>query len=258
VTTIANVGGIGFGPLVAGVLARYAPDGLTLPYVVVLAALVSAVVAVIVSPEGHAPIHPRPHYRPQRLRAPATGRDRFLAAVAGVFLAFSAGGVIAGLTGTLLAGPLHHPSPALAGLVIFLAFGSGVVAQTTTTAWPVRRLVVIGIATMTVGLAVLVASAWVASLPLFLIGGAVAGAGVGGIFRASLGIVISTSDPQDRAGALALFFVAGYAGGSQPVLGIGIALQFLSPQITLLAFGIVVGASILAAAPVLVRDEPAA
>jgi len=258
VTTIANVGGIGFGPLVAGVLARYAPDGLTLPYVVVLAALVSAVVAVIVSPEGHAPIHPRPHYRPQRLRAPATGRDRFLAAVAGVFLAFSAGGVIAGLTGTLLAGPLHHPSPALAGLVIFLAFGSGVVAQTTTTAWPVRRLVVIGIATMTVGLAVLVASAWVASLPLFLIGGVVAGAGVGGIFRASLGIVISTSDPQDRAGALALFFVAGYAGVSLPVLGIGIALQFLSPQITLLAFGIVVGASILAAAPVLVREEPAA
>jgi MFS family permease len=132
-----------------------------------------------------------------------------------------------------------------------------VVAQTTTLDWPVRRLVVTGMATLIVGLALLVASAWVASLALFLIGGAVAGAGVGGIFRASLGIVISTSGPQDRAAALALFFVAGYAGVSLPVLGIGVALQFLSPQITLLAFGVVVGAGILAAAPVLVREESA-
>jgi hypothetical protein len=191
------------------------------------------------------------------LRAPATGRGRFLAAVAGVFLAFSAGGLVAGLTGTLLARPLHHPSPALAGVAIFLAFGSGVVAQTTTLEWPVRRLVVTGIATLTVGLAVLVASAWVPSLALFLLGGAVAGAGVGGIFRASLGIVISTSGPQDRAATLALFFVAGYAGVSLPVLGIGVALEFLSPQITLLTFGLAVGAGILAAAPVLVREEPA-
>jgi NADPH-dependent curcumin reductase CurA/predicted MFS family arabinose efflux permease len=255
VTTMASVGGIGVGPLVSGFLARYAHQGLTLPYVVVLASLVAGVAAVTVAPEGHAPIHPRPRYRPQRLRAPATGRGRFLAAVAGVFLAFSAGGLVAGLTGTLLAGPLHHPSSALAGLAIFLAFASGVVAQTTTMDWPLRRLVVTGIATLIVGLAVLVTSAWVASLALFLIGGAVAGAGVGGIFRASLGIVISTSGPQDRAAALAMFFVAGYAGVSLPVLGIGVALQFLSPQITLLAFGIAVGAGILAAAPVLVRVE---
>ena len=68
-------------------------------------------------------------------------------------------------------------------------------------------------------------------------------------------MVLETSSTDDRAGALATFFVAGYAGVSLPVLGIGIALQYVSPQIALLAFAIAVGAGLLAAAPALIREE---
>jgi predicted MFS family arabinose efflux permease len=259
VATTVNVGGLALGPLVSGLLASYVPDGLTLPYLVTLAALVIALFLLVIAPEGHAPVNPRPHYRPQRLRAPERGRGRFFAAIAAVFVTFSAGGLLAGLSGTFLAGPLHHPSPALAGLAIFLAFGSGVVVQTTTTSWPIRRLVSTALVMITVGLGVFVASAWTAppSLALFLIGGALVGGGIGGIFRGSLGVVISTSGPGDRAGALATFFMAGYVGVSLPVLGIGIALQSLSPRVTLLAFGLAVGAATLAAAPSLLRKEGA-
>ena len=56
---------------------------------------------------------------------------------------------------------------------------------------------------------------------------------------------------DDRAEVLATFFIAGYAGLSVPVLGLGIALQHLSPRVTLLIFALVVGLGILAAAPVL-------
>lgn len=65
--------------------------------------------------------------------------------------------------------------------------------------------------------------------------------------------MISASNPDDRAGVLATFFIAGYAGLSVPVLGLGIALQHLSPHVTLLSFALIVGLGILAAAPVLVR-----
>jgi hypothetical protein len=65
--------------------------------------------------------------------------------------------------------------------------------------------------------------------------------------------VIAASDADDRAGPLATFFIAGYAGLSLPVLGLGLLLQHLSPRVTLAIFAVAVGLGILAAAPVLVR-----
>jgi len=96
---------------------------------------------------------------------------------------------------------------------------------------------------------VLVASAWTspASLALFLIDGAVAGAGGGAILRGRLTAVIASAGAADRAGALATFFTAAYLGLALPVLGLGIALQFLTPRVTLLIFAVVVGLGILAA-----------
>ena len=135
VATTANIGGLACGPLIAGLLARYEPHALTLPFTVFLAALIAAVAAVILAPEGHPAVHPRPRYHPQRLTAPANGRQQFVAATTGAFTSFAVGGLLAGLAGTFLAGPLHQPSPALTGLAIFLTFASGVLVQATTTSW---------------------------------------------------------------------------------------------------------------------------
>ena len=255
VGAIASVGGLAVGPLATGVLARYAPDGLTLPYVVLLVALVVAVLGVALSPEGRPAADPLPRYRPQRLNVPADARGRFLAAITGVALAFATWGLFAGLAGRFLAQTLHHASPALTGAAIFLTFGSGVVVQTTTSTWPAHRLLVAGIPTIILGLAILVLSAWTTppSLVLFLLGGVVTSTGAAGIYRASLGTIIATARADDRAGALATFFVVGYAALSLPVVGLGIALLYLTPQVTLLIFGLVVGLGIVGAAPTLLR-----
>jgi MFS family permease len=253
---IAQVGGLAIGPLASGLLARYTPGGLRLPYVVLLVALVVATLAVALTPEGRPAAHPLPRYRPQRLKVPAHARGQSLAAIAGAALAFATWGLFAGLAGRFLAGPLHHPSPALTGVAIFLTFGSGIVVQTTTTNWSEHRLLKAGIPTIILGLTVLVMSAWTTppSLAMFLIGGIATGIGASAIFRASLGIVTSTSRADDRAGALATLFIAGYGALSLPVLGLGIVLLYLSPQVTLLVFGFAIGLGILAAAPTLLRQ----
>jgi predicted MFS family arabinose efflux permease len=259
VATIANIGGLAIGPLMAGALAQYVPGGVTLAYVVLLAALVAAVAVVGLSHESRAPVRPRPSYRPQRLRAPAQARGQFIAAITGAFLVFAVGGLLAGLAGTFLAGPLHHPSAVLTGLVIFLNFGAGVAVQSTTTRWPAHRLIAVGLVPLLVGLVVLVVSAWIspASLALFLAGAAVTGLGGGAIIRGSLTTVIAAASAPDRAGALTTYFTAGYVGVSLPVLGAGVALQYLSPRVTLLIFAAAVGIGILAAAPLLVRGPTA-
>lgn len=255
VSTVANVGGLGLGPLIAGVLARYEPHALTLPFIVFLASLLCAVALVALAPEGHAGIDPRPRYRPQRLVKPADGQPQFIAAITGAFAAFAVGGLFAGLTGTFLTALVHHSSPALIGLAIFLSYGAGVAVQTTTTGWPAHRLLAAGIPPVIVGLVLLVGSAWTTppSLTLFLLSSAIAGAGIGAMIRACLTIVISSAAPEDRARAVATVFTAGYAGVSIPVIGVGIVLQHLSPRLTLLIFALAVGLGILASARILVR-----
>ena len=254
VATIANLGGLALGPLIAGLLARYEAHALTLPFIVLLVGLLAAVFLVTIAPEGHPALDPRPRYRPQRLKAPASERRRFIAATSGAFTSFAVGGLFVGLTGTFLAQLVHHSSPALVGLAIFLSNGAGVLAQTTTTNWPAHRLLAAGIPPIIVGVCLLVISAWTTppSLALFLISAVIAGAGIGAMIRGCLTIVISTASSDDRAGAVATLFTAAYAGVSIPVIGVGVVLQHLSPRVTLLIFALAAGLAILAAAPTLV------
>jgi MFS family permease len=254
VSTVANVGGLAVGPLVAGLLAQYVRGGLRLIYVVLAALLVLAIVVTVLAPEGRPVPKPRPRYRPQRLAVPATARAEFSAALTGDFLVFTVYGVFAGLASAFLSGPLHRSSPVLAGLSIFIAFGMGALTQVTTITWSLRLLAV-GVPVLIVGLAVVVTAAWVKppSLALFLAGAAAVGIGTGMIFRASLTVVITTAPAIDRAGALALFFLVGYVGLSLPVVGAGIALHYVSFKVILLTFGIVVAAGIILASPLLQR-----
>ena len=257
VATIANVGGLAIGPLVAGILAEYASDPLTLPYVVLFASLGVGLLGVVASVESRPPLSPRPAYHAQRLRALAEGRGQFFAAIAGAFLSFAVFGLFAGLAVTLLARSFDHHSPALAGLAIFMTFGCGLVAQITTFRWSAQRSIAVGASPAIVGLCIMVVSAWTAppSLAAFLIGGLIAGAGGGLIFRGSLSFVIASSSADVRAGALATYFTAAYIGIAIPVIGAGAVLQFASPRVTLLVFGVAVSIGIVAAAPILFRSR---
>jgi MFS family permease len=253
VATVANVGGLATGPLIAGLLAQYLGYRLTLPYVVFAIALAVALAGVLFAPETRASAGSPPRYHPQRLGLPATHRAEFIAATLGIFLCFAVAGLFAGLAGVFLAGPLHQPSHALVGVTIFVNFGAACVVQITTSKWTVPRLLTLGVVLTLAGLAVLVFSTWITppSLGLFLGGGAIVGGGSGAIFRGTLTMTVSASATNERASALASFFVAGYLGLSLPVVALGIVLQKISPKVTLLAFALVVGLAMLAAAPVL-------
>lgn len=118
VATAANLGGIGFGPLAAGLLAQFAPAPLRLPYVVFGLALVVLGAAVALSPETlHHPV-PRPRYRPQRIVVPAVARATFYAATLAGMAAFAVFGVFNSLVPSFLAGTLHDDCTAIPAPVI--------------------------------------------------------------------------------------------------------------------------------------------
>ena len=161
VATVGNVGGLATGALIAGFLAQYLRDKLTVPYLVFVAALAVAIVGVLLAPESRPPGSHR-RYHPQRLGLPSAHRSEFIAASLGIFLCFAVVGLFAGLAGAFLAGPLHQSSHALVGVTIFACFGVACLVQVTTSKWSVPRLLAFGVVVTLAGLVVLVSSTWVA------------------------------------------------------------------------------------------------
>jgi MFS family permease len=249
--TTVNMGGLGVGALIAGLLAQWVGHPLTVPYVVFLIAAALAVVAVAVSPETRPAVKPRPRYRPQRASVPAEARGEFFAAALSAFIVFSAMGLFAGLSGLFLVVALHDPSHALAGATLFAVFSAAVVVQLATVTWPLRRALGAGMTLMLLGLAATVTAVWLStpSLALFILGGAVTGAGGGAIFKGAVGTVVRISRPESRAEALTGLYLAGFVGLSVPIVGTGVALaEGVSPRVTILGFAIAVAIGIVASA----------
>jgi Major Facilitator Superfamily len=245
------VGGIGVGALVAGILAEWVAYPLTVPYLVLLVALVLGTIGVALSPETHEGPKPRPRYRPQRVSVPADERSRFFAAALSAFMAFASLGLFTGLAAVFLTITLHHPSHALAGAVLFAIYVAAVAAQILTAAWPVTRELEVGMAAMVSGLGLAVVAVWLSSpsLGLFIAGGTLVGAGGGTIFMGAVGTVMSIAPPDRIAESLAGMFVATFVGLSLPVVGVGISLsRHVSPKDTILGFAIAVTAGIAASA----------
>jgi MFS family permease len=182
---------------------------------------------------------------------PPAERSRFFAAALSAFMAFATQGLFTGLAAVFLNITLHHPSHALAGAVLGAMYASAVTAQILTSAWPVTREFEAGMTAMVAGLGLAVLAVWLRppSLALFIVAGALMGAGAGVIFRGAIGTVMSIAPTDRKAESLAGLFVATFVGISLPVVGAGITLsRHVSPQDTLLGFAIVVTTGIAVSA----------
>ncbi|HMC69380.1 MAG TPA: MFS transporter, partial [Mycobacteriales bacterium] len=189
VAVAANLGGIGLGPLMAGLLAQFAPDPLHVPYLVTEALLAIALVALVLTPETVWRTGPV-RYRMQRIAVPREARAAFAAAALGAAVVFTVLGMFSALVPSFLAGALHDPSHALAGAVASVVFLASAVAQLagrSTRGNPLKRAVPFTVA----GLTALAVGTWTAQLPVFVAGAVATGVGVGMVFKTLLAAVVT-------------------------------------------------------------------
>jgi MFS family permease len=246
VATAANLGGIGFGPLVAGLLAQFAPQPLRLPYIVFAGVLILLTVLVAVSPETATRPDPAPAWRPQRIAVPLAARGAFFAATAAGVASFAVFGVFNSLAPSFLAGTLHESSRAVAGAVAFAAFAAGAVAQILLSRLNVRATLRISMVILIPGLALLIGGMWLPSLAMFVIGGVLTGAGAGLLFRGALVAAGAAAPPESRAEVLSGFFLGAFVGLSVPVVGLGIATEYAPARDVMLVFVAIVIVAALA------------
>jgi MFS family permease len=257
IAAAANLGGLGLGGLIAGVLAQWAGHPLTLPFLALGGLTVLALIAISLVPETHMPAAPRQHYRPQRVSVPPGSRARFFAAATAAAITFAIFGLITSLAPSFLSGTLHQPSRALAGAVSFAMFAAAAVAQTLTGARPPRQLLARAIPALLTGVGLLTLAVWLPmpSFGLFLAGDLVTGAGAGLMFKGAIGSVSEISLPERRAEALAGLYLAAYLGLAGPVIGLGALTQIASTRVSLLVFSGPLALGIFAAAPALLGSR---
>lgn len=253
VATATNIGGLGLGPVVAGLLVQYAPHPLHLSFIVhiVLAAL--AGVAVLLVPETS----PRSgRISVQRLSVPAEVRSVFIIASIAGFAGFAVTGLFAAVAPSFVVEVVGSDNHALAGAIAGSVFLASAVTQVLTNGMAPQRALAVGCAILVAGMVVLAAALALSSLAGLIAAAVVAGSGQGMSFSRGLAAISALTPAERRAEVNSTYFVIGYVAISVPVVGDGLAAQAWGLRTAGVTFA--VGVAVLAAiclAAVLVRER---
>jgi predicted MFS family arabinose efflux permease len=222
--TAVNMGGLGLGPIVAGLLVEYLPWPLRLAYGVHLALAALAVVVILRVPET-VTRPARPRLSLQRLQVPDEVRGLFFPAAIAGFAVFALLGFFTATAPAFMIGVLGHDSLALSGLVAGSVFFASTLGQLLQERFPAPWRLPLGCLGVILGASLVGVGIGLGSLAVFLLGALVAGIGQGMAFRAGLGAVVQASPADQRGGVAATFFIVAYIALSIPVVGIGLAAR---------------------------------
>ncbi|MFF9671180.1 MFS transporter [Streptomyces eurythermus] len=251
VSTVVSVGGLGAGPLIAGLLAEYAPWPYVLPYALEIVLLVPAAITMVTLPATR----PTTRRRPRRPTVPASMRGLFLSSGTASFLAFSVTGLFLSLVPTYVTKLSGSDNLALAGGAVTLMLACSVLAQIAAAGRRALGIQVTGLVVLAAGLVLLAVAGGLSSLPLLLAATVVGGAGQGLAFLGAL-TEINRAAPQGRhADVLSSFYVVVYLGVGVPVIGVGLLATTTGLLTAVQVFAALVSALCLPVAAVLFRKH---
>jgi MFS family permease len=253
VSTVANMGALGTGPLITGLLSQWAGSPLRLAFWVDLALLVPATIGIWAMPEPVA-ITRRPQWRPRALAVPREMRPTFIRAALPGVAGFAVIGLAAAVTPAFLGQGLGVTSRAVVGLVVFGVFAASTAGQVTLEIVPERAAIPAGAFALIAGMVLLAVGLAISSLALLVPGTVIAGFGQGLSFRAGLGAVQSAAPAAQRGEVTSSFFVVMYTALSLPILGEGVLAQVAGLRVAGETFAGVVAA--LSAAVLVLLAHP--
>jgi MFS family permease len=249
VAAMANMGALGCGPLLTGLLSQWAGSPLRLTFWVDLALLVPAAVGVWAMPEPVTRAR-HPQLRPQALKIPKEMRSTFIDAALAGFAGFAVLGLLTAVTPDFLGQELGVTNRAIVGLVVFSMFAGSLVGQLALQFIPERSAIPTGAGALIAGMAALALGLAASSLALLVLGTVIAGFGQGLTLRGGLTAVNERSPVAERGAVASSFFVVMYVAISLPVIGEGVLTQIIGLRPAGLTFAALVAAL---SAAVLVR-----
>lgn len=240
IATAANIGGLGLGPLIAGLIAQAGFAPLHSPFVLdlILLAIVTLGLGFIGEPVA---VTPGARLSIQRLAIPAEARAVFLRSAFVAFAGFAVMGTFTGVAPSFVSHVIGIESHAVAGAVPALLFCTSAATQIASRSMQIESALIAGCLILIAGVGVVSWALVTAWLPLLLVGAVISGIGQGMSFSKGLASVVAASPPTRRAEVTSTFFVVAYVAISVPVVGQGLAASQWGLRTAGMAFNAGVG-----------------
>jgi len=239
----ATTAACGFGPVLAGALAQYAPAPRALSYLVEIGLLVPAAAAAATLPGSLGVTGQR--WQPRWPSLPGRSRAAFLAPAVVSLLAWAVAYVVLALVPSYAAAALGGRNllvdGAAAGSLLLVA----ALAQAACRSWDAVRAQQAGLIGLAAGLLGLIAAGLAGGVAVLFGAMAVAGAGQGLAFMGGIRRINDIAPPGARAGTVSLFYVLTYAGSGLVTVGVGLLATLLGLTASVRWSGAVLAAACL-------------
>lgn len=252
--TAANMGGLGAGPMFAGLFAQIFPIPLRLPYAVHSVLIVVALLVVAALPETVR--------RPAKIRltfrkpgVPAQVWPVFVPAAVAAFAGFAIMGMFTSVAPALLGELMGQTHGMVVGLVAGSVFFASIAGQSVHEHLPARLRLPLGGMVMIAGALLLMAAIVATSALGLFVSALLSGAGQGLVFRAGMAGVLAASPPGMRAQVAASFFLVAYVAISLPVVGLGLMIGSFSLATAGIVFAAMIAALALTAVMIVWRRQ---
>ena len=245
--------GLAAGSIISGYFATQFADTLHSPYLVHIAAVLLAFIAMVfVAPTVAVDRDRTIDYALPRI--PDSVRAVFIPSAIAAFGAFSVGGFFGAVAPAFVTEILDVRSPFAIGLIASLVFGFAAVGNFVNLKLPESYAPLAGALILLVGVCVLGVGLYIASLASICIGAAIAGLGDGLALQAGLNAIKREASDEDETEAVTLFFMICYSALAIPILLAGVVELIVDLQTTAVGFAVAVALLLVAAILLLWRN----
>lgn len=216
--SVSLTGGLAMGSLMAGLAIQLTPSANTIVFIVLITLTVLGGITVFASPETVTRNAGAGKSMIPRISIPAAARKEFYAAAPVVAAVWMLAGLSGGLAPNMVRSVFHLNSGFLGGVAGFVAPAVSTIIGLAFARIDSRRAMTIGINASVIGAASIIGGVLAGSLPIMIVGQAVAGIGFGAAFTAALQLIFPLVAPHQRAGIVAAIYVVSYLAFGLPIV----------------------------------------
>lgn len=224
ITSVSPLAGLALGALLTGLAVRLTADPVSIVFGVLVAVFALGAALLPFMPET---VTPRPGVWASlvpRVSIPVRARAVFMRGLPVFVTVWAIGGLYLSLAPSLMHHVFKVDNGLVNGLTIAVLSGVGAVAPTLLGRLRASLAAALGMASISIGLILLLASLGTHSLVLFFVGTAFAGIGFGASFSALIQTLAPLAQAHERAELFAAIFVTSYLALSVPAMVAGVLI----------------------------------